>query len=542
MQQLTDPAPVAAAGEQARKPWLGYANLRLEAGVFLLVAVSFAAVLGKSAITNQTLTLSPESSRFVGYAYSDAENGGRSTAAGDPARPLSWSCEIRQGAAYPYCGYGLKLDAGEAVGGADFSHLQAATLRLAYHGTGQRLRLILKVDADAALSTRLKGEPLTLATDVPVVGGDNTIEVPLDQLAPEDWWLARHGLTAAQAKPDFRKVRAVVIATSNAKPGERLAVSVQDITFRGAYLSAEQFYLIILGLWLVGSAGFLVYRFLRVRHAYEARQQRHLRRAQLLADAHAEAEAASHAKSRFLGNMSHELRTPLNAIIGYTYWLGRTELDAKQRAAVKTVQASGEHLLAVISDILDVAKIEAGTFDLLAAPFDLPTCVEGVGEMFVLPAEEKGLALAVHIAPEVPRLVDADEKRVRQVLINLVGNAVKFTTSGRIDLRVSVLDRKGGAARLCFVVEDTGVGIAADQLESIFRPFEQAGEAADRNHGTGLGLSISRQIVALMQGEIGVESTPGQGSRFTIEITVPVAQGELDAPAVPKLRRLTASS
>jgi signal transduction histidine kinase len=519
----------------ARKPWLGYANLRLEAAVFLLLAVSFAAVLGKSAITNQTLVLSSQSDRFIGYGYSDAESGGRSTVSSDPSRPRSWSCEIRQGAASPDCGYGLDL--ASAGGGIDFSHLQTVTLRFTYQGPATRLRLIVKPEPGRAVRDKLKGEPMHLATDIPVVNGRNEVRLPLNRLAAEEWWLISHGLTAAEAAPDFRQVQSVAIATSQARPGDRLEVAVDDLTFEGSYLSTEQFYLIILGVWLVLSAGFLVYRFLRVRHDDEARRRLQTQEARLLADAHAAAEAASSAKSRFLGNMSHELRTPLNAVIGYAYWLGRTELNAKQRAAVKAVQSSGEHLLAVISDILDVAKIEAGTFDLLAAPFDLHACVEGVGEMFHLPAEEKGLAFAVDIAPEVPRLVDADEKRVRQVLINLVGNAVKFTANGRIDLGVSLVEGGGETARLRFVVEDTGVGIAADQLDGVFRPFEQAGEAADRQHGTGLGLSICQQIVVLMQGEIRVESVPGQGSRFTVEITVPIVRGDLGEPAA-RLRRL----
>jgi signal transduction histidine kinase len=542
VQELTDLAPAGAADTPGvRKPWLGYANIRLEAAVFLLVAVSFAAVLGKSAITSQTLVLSPQSGRFADYSYSDRETGGRSVAAPDPSRPLSWSCQIREGAAYPHCGYGLQLEPGRGGRGVDFSHLQTVTLRFSYRGTSDRLRLIVKTTPGAAARGKLKGELMPLATDIPVVQGRNEVQLPLSRLAPEDWWVASHGLSTDEATPDFKAVRSVVIATSGAKPGDDLTVSVDDITFNGSYLSAEQFYLIILGFWLVVSAGFLVYRFRRVRRDYEARQQRQTRRAQLLSDAHAAAEAASSAKSRFLGNMSHELRTPLNAIIGYAYWLERTALDAKQRAAIQTVQASGEHLLAVISDILDVAKIEAGAFDLVAAPFDLHASVAGVGEMFRLPAEEKGLGFAVEVAPDVPRRVEADEKRVRQVLINLVGNAVKFTSSGRVDLRVGLVEHAGDTARLRFVVEDTGVGVAPDQLERIFRPFEQAGEAADRNDGTGLGLSICQQIVALMQGEVHVESTLGHGSRFTIEIAVPVAVGKLEAPSAAKLRRLAVS-
>jgi len=537
---LRQPTDLDAAVRGARKPWLGYANLRLEAAIFLLVAVSFAAVLGKSAITRQTLVLSPQAGRFVAYSYSDTEGGGRSVVSVDPRKPLSWSCDIRQGAAYPYCGYGLQLDLGREDKGLDLSRFQTVTLRFSYRGASDHLRLALKASPDPAARDRLKGELAPLAVEIPVVQGRNEVRLPLSQLATEEWWAASRGLSADEAAPNLKAIHSVAIATSNPRPG-RIAVSVDDLTFEGSYLSTEQFYLVILGVWLMLSAGFLVLRFLRIRRDYEARQRRQTEEARLLADAHAAAEAASSAKSRFLGNMSHELRTPLNAIIGYAYWLERTPLDARQRAAVKTVQASGEHLLAVISDILDVAKIEAGKFELLAAPFDLHDCVTGVGEMFRLPARDKGLDFAASLDPEVPRRIAADEKRVRQVLINLIGNAIKFTADGRVRLQVSVVGPVGETARLRFLVDDTGVGIEPDQLESIFRPFEQAGDTAGRHDGTGLGLSISQQIVALMQGEIRVESTPGQGSRFTVEMAFPVVEPEpeavADAPATPRLRR-----
>jgi len=536
---LRQPTDLGVAAQGARKPWRGYGDLRLEAVIFLLVAVSFAAVLGKSAITSQTLVLSSQSGRFATYGYSDAENGGRTIVSVDPRKPLSWSCDIRQDAAYPYCGYGLALDVGGQTDGLDLSRFQTIVLRFSYQGQGDRLRLVVKTSPNAAVQAKLKGEQMPLAMDIPVVQGRNEVRLPLNQLAPEEWWVASHGLSTAEAAPNLETVRSVAISTSGAKVGH-LAILVDDLTFEGSYLSTEQFYLVILGLWLVLSAGFLVWRFLHMRGDYEARRRRQAEEAGRLAEAHAAAQAASSAKSRFLGNMSHELRTPLNAIIGYAYWLERTALDAKQRAAVKTVQASGEHLLAVISDILDVAKIEAGKFELLVAPFDLHDCVAGAGEMFRLPARDKGLDFAVGLDPDVPRRVEADEKRVRQILINLLGNAIKFTASGRVDLRVSLVEAMGETARLRFAVDDTGVGIAPDQLDGVFRPFEQAGDAADRNEGTGLGLSISQQIVTLMQGEIGVESTLGQGSRFTVEITVPVPKAEVEAtgPATPRLRRL----
>ncbi len=537
-------APSCAPSVQAgHKPWLGYANIRLEAAIFLLVALSFAAVLGKSAITNQKLVLSPQSGGYAGYGFSDAESGGRSIASADPRKPLSWSCDLRQGAAYPYCGYGLQLDPGRRTDGLDFSHFQTVSLRFSYRGDGERLRLIVKASPGPAARDKLKGELIPLATDIPVIKGENVVSLPLSRLEPEQWWVASHGLSISEATPALGAVHSVAITTSDAKPGDKPEVSIDDLTFEGSYLSTEEFYLVILGVWLVLTAGFLVYRVLAMRHNYEARQRRQTQEARVLAAAHAAAEAASSAKSRFLGNMSHELRTPLNAIIGYAYWLNRTDLDPKQRAAITTVQASGEHLLAVISDILDVAKIEAGKFELLSAPFDLHDCVTGVGEMFRLPADEKGLDFTVNIERDVPRAIDADEKRVRQVLINLVGNAIKFTASGQVGLDLSVVESEGGRAKLRFVVADTGVGIPSNQLESVFRPFEQAGDATDRSGGTGLGLSITQQIVGLMNGDIRVESTLGKGSRFTIEISFPVvarAERITNTPAIPRLRRASA--
>ncbi|USQ97121.1 sensor histidine kinase [Caulobacter sp. RL271] len=539
--QASTPERVLArpAGRFGHKPWLDYANLRLEAAVFLLLAITFAAVLGKSALTTQRLVFSPQSERFATFAFSDAKNGGRSVASIDPARPLAWSCEIRGGVQYPYCGYGLQLDAKRRDVGLDFTRLRTVTLRFTYHGAGDHLRLLVKASPPPALRARLGDELMPLAIDFPVVQGRNEVRLPLAQLAPEQWWVANHGLPSRETAPDLDQVHIVAITTRDAKAPDALAMSIDDIVFEGSYLSTEQYYLVILGAWLVLSAGFLVHRALGMRRAYETRQRMQAQEARLLAGAHAAEKAASSAKSRFLGNMSHELRTPLNAVIGYAYWLNRTDLDIKQRAAVTAIQSSGEHLLAMISDILDIAKIEAGKFELVAAPFDLRETLAGVGDMFRLPAEEKGLDFGVDIAPDVPAAVVADRKRVRQVLINLLGNAIKFTETGGVTLRVSVVSAQDASARLRFVVEDTGVGVAADQLDAIFRPFEQVGDQASRAGGAGLGLGITRQIVEMMDGVLDVDSQPGQGSRFTVEAAFAVAQ---PAPAarpvfagVPKL-------
>ncbi|MFT4504873.1 ATP-binding protein [Caballeronia sp. 15711] len=227
------------------------------------------------------------------------------------------------------------------------------------------------------------------------------------------------------------------------------------------------------------------------------------------------AEAANRAKSEFLANMSHELRTPLNGILGYAQVLGRDRtLSERQRDGLGVIQRSGEHLLALINDILDIAKIEAGKmpFDIVAVP--LPGLLGDVAEIIRVKAEQKQLFFICEAARDVPNAVRADERRLRQVLLNLLANAVKFTDSGYVSLRVALLQN----GRVRFAVEDTGIGIGDMQRELIFEPFEQTGDEQRHRGGAGLGLGISRQLVRSMGSEILVESRKGEGSTFWFDL------------------------
>ena len=244
------------------------------------------------------------------------------------------------------------------------------------------------------------------------------------------------------------------------------------------------------------------------------------------------AEAANDAKSSFLANMSHELRTPLNAILGYAQILRRANrLAPRDAAGVETIQHSGEHLLMLINDMLDLARIEAGKVELYPDHLDLAALLRSVADIVGVEAQRKQLQFDHDIAADLPTVVLVDEKRLRQVLLNLLNNAVKFTERGCVRLLVRVVETGAQKARLRFEVEDSGIGIAHDQLERIFRPFEQARDVQRRFGGTGLGLPISRQLVMLMGSDIHVDSRVGAGSRFWFELELPVTRQEALAQA-----------
>ncbi|MCC8404893.1 response regulator [Paraburkholderia sp. MMS20-SJTN17] len=238
-----------------------------------------------------------------------------------------------------------------------------------------------------------------------------------------------------------------------------------------------------------------------------------------LAVAKEHADAANQAKSDFLAHMSHELRTPLNAILGYAQILKRdASLDQRQSNGLTVIQRSGEHLLMLIDDILDIAKIEAGRMELNLSDVPLEAFVHFIAETIRVKAAEKGLAFVCEMPPDLPAGVRVDEIRLRQALLNLLSNAIRFTEQGSVRLSVAFTP----PARLCFEVQDTGIGIDENRLEEIFRPFEQVSDERHRFGGTGLGLAISRRLVRLMGGDIHVESRRDMGSTFSIELDVQV--------------------
>lgn len=254
------------------------------------------------------------------------------------------------------------------------------------------------------------------------------------------------------------------------------------------------------------------------------------------------ADAANAAKSRFLAHMSHEMRTPMHGIVCVLHELLLTGLDHDQREAVDTALSSADSLLQLINEVLDHAKIEAGEQQAAHAPFRLRALLDQVVRPLEPPARNKGLRLTLEVHPDVPVRVVSDAARIRQVLTNLMGNAIKFTDRGEVSLTVELDGPPGEHARLLFTVADTGVGIPPERLEDIFDPFQQALEGSTRAHGgTGLGLTITASLTRLLGGRIEVDSVVGEGSIFVVSVELEVAAAETSpepsaAPTVAPVR------
>jgi signal transduction histidine kinase/DNA-binding NarL/FixJ family response regulator len=372
---------------------------------------------------------------------------------------------------------------------------------------------------------------------------DATTTIPMNVLRTADWWRGVRKIPLSRSYARFDHVTAVEIATNVAAAGQVVTVELRSVKFRGKWMSTTTLLMGLVAAWIACgilglSMGLLHFRanfsITKLRLEQLAAIDRERKAAEAAREAAlAEAVGLARQRSNFLAQMSHELRTPLNAIIGYAQLLRRDahKLSEQQATGLATIHESGQHLLTLINDILDLARVEAGRLVLHPSAVHLDAFLQIVVDIMRVKAEEKGLAFKYELSRDLPTAVALDETRLRQVLLNLLGNAVKFTDSGTVSLRVFPVPGRGGDAttRLRFEVADSGIGMSAQQLGRLFQPFEQVADLKRREGGTGLGLAISQQLVRLMGGNIEVVSEPGKGSTFSFELAVQLADS---SPAI----------
>jgi signal transduction histidine kinase/CheY-like chemotaxis protein len=450
-------------------------------------------------------------------------------------------CHLGAKASYPFCK--LQFFMGDPVKGIDLSGYDTIALDVRYSGPGRHIVKLQLLNFEPEFSTLNDWNSQRfneLLIDLPA---ERQFTVPMKAVRTADWWHFSHQIPLSKSFVRFDHTTAVELSTNDyGATGKIFTIEVRKIEFRGKWISKPTLLSWLVSTWIGFGIFGLSLGLLHFRSNVQASTSRLEQLAAIARDrkeaeaaretALAEAVALARQRSQFLAQMSHELRTPLNAIIGYTHLLerDRQHLTERQSSGLATINQSGQHLLTLINDILDLAKVEAGKMTLHPAAVNLGTFLQMLANIMRVKAEEKGLAFSCELAPGLPAAVSIDETRLRQVLLNLLGNAVKFTDSGKVSLRVlpvppaDVADGQDGqaTARLRFEVADSGIGMTPQQVGRLFQPFEQVASAQRREGGTGLGLAISQELVRLMGGRIAVASEPGKGSTFWFEIDVPV--------------------
>ncbi len=445
-------------------------------------------------------------------------------------------CHMGTAARYPNCAIRFRL--GDPGNGIDLSRYDTVTLDVRYAGHGRHVLKLHLLNFEPEFYTPGQWDAQRFNEVLIDIPPQSAVTIPMHALRTADWWHFARRIPLSKSYVRLDHVTTVELQADDVSAaGHAITVEVRKIEFRGKWISRTTLLGWLMAAWIVCGMLGLSLGLLHFRSGLQASRTRLEQLAAIDRErkeaaaaretALAEAVALARQRSQFLAQMSHELRTPLNAIIGYAQLLGRDchDLTERQSAGLATIHESGQHLLTLINDILDLARVEAGKMALHPAAVHLDTFLQVLANIMRVKAEEKGLGFSCELAPGLPAAVTVDETRLRQVLLNLLGNAVKFTDTGKVSLRVLPAGRAGApdSARLRFEVADSGIGMSAHQLGRIFQPFEQVATAQRREGGTGLGLAISQQLVQLMGGKIDVASAPGKGSTFSFEIDVPVA-------------------
>ena len=489
----------------------------------------------------RVIEISPLQARSVRVTDDRYEHGNSVSSLVRAKDAIIMRCQLGAVYTWPFCK--MQFQMGPAPKGVDLSQFDTIAFNIAYSGRSARVIKLHIINFEPEFSTVGDWNSQRFNVVEIELPAQPTFTIPVNVLHTAEWWRKLRKVPLSQSYTRLDNVTAIELSTESPASVEPITIELRALQFRGKWISQAKLLMYLVYAWIGCGIFGLSLGLLHFRSSLSASN---LRLEQLAAvdrerkaaetareAALAEAVGLARERSNFLAQMSHELRTPLNAIMGYAQLLRRDrhQLTERQAAGLATIYESGLHLLTLINDILDLARVEAGKMALYPSDVHLGGFLQVVVDIMRVKAEEKGLLFRYELAADLPAAVRIDETRLRQVLLNLLGNAVKFTDRGTVSLRVLPAPPDDGpagqggeaATRLRFELADSGIGMNAQQLGRIFRPFEQVANMSRREGGSGLGLAISQQLVRLMGGNIEVTSEPNEGSLFWFELTVPIA-------------------
>jgi len=453
----------------------------------------------------------------------DLDNGANH---GNSSGTLEWTdsvwrfgYRIRSGFAFPYVGAKFGLDTNDRDLPRDFGRFDRIRLVARQSHSGQPyFRIWIH-------SERIRdGKALVVPSEITLNPGkdwtDKTVDLRIFRIP--NWWIWQNGLELEEQQPRFDDVLALEFMTPELlPPGDSGSLEIRSVVLEGDRVPTKRLMLGLLSMWMGWGVLFLFVRWRWwANHAIEA------------SDRAFQAEEIARAKTEFLATMNHEIRTPLNGMIVPAQLLEQSELDAEQKDHARTIVESGNHLMAIVQDALDFAKIEAGKLELESIPFRVGQELDAVRRIFDAKAREKGLELSSRIAPDVPEHLVGDPLRLRQILLNLVSNSLKFTSEGSVRIEVRWIGGPDREDRIVFEVSDTGIGMDETTCRKLFGRFAQAETSTARKFGgSGLGLSISLGLVEAMGGRLEARSRPGEGSCFSFSIPCRAGVAECGTPS-----------
>lgn len=494
--------------------------------IAILMIISMGLFAWQKLGMNYSLTINPV--EYAPYIFNDNDYGGTSTSTMEVFQDsVTFTCQSEPSEiTFPFCSVYIPLVPEESPESLDISKFNTLFLGLEFQGEQNDTVLVyLQNDEQGLVTESIRRSNMSVLTPN---NEYKLYDLPLDDFHLPSWWVFDHLKETDSFESKFDNVKRIQISTGDNRLPRYTKISIKSLEFRGKWLSDVELYTLIISAWFV---------YFLIRITYEIitlsrRQKEASIKAKELANLNVELEHSATAKGMFLANMSHEIRTPMNGIYGSLQILKQQSQSAENKDLINKAILSSKSLLTIINDILDFSKIEAGKLELETAPFDIKATLEHILSDFYPSATEKGIDLKLKYSNDLWNNWIGDQVRVKQILLNLVSNAIKFTDKGGVEIKVKWFETNTNDDRhvIQFKVVDTGIGMSPKAIDRLFERFEQADNTTTRKYGgTGLGMSITHSLVELMGGTISVKSKLGKGTQFIVHLPLAKSNDDVEA-------------